>query len=266
MINSDFGVQPKKINKGESLIFAHKGIAKYYPENSAKSFDACKSVGLMAIEADVRQTADGNLIIFHDSNTKRMLGHDAIVHEVDFHFFNDKYLISENPSDSLKVLTIDKFLQRYKDDYFIYLDIKTANNDVADRLIQKFEAYDLYDKCIVADADFLFLSYLKYKDARIITALEGFGAGKGFLYHFIPERLMPDYFASFLSQVDVDYIDFLKGKGLMDRYIAYDVNLTNILKAESLGVKHIIMDYDTILGENHSIPEYSNMLKNQDRR
>ena len=50
LISFNFGVSPKKINKGEPLLFAHRGLANYFTENSTHSFEACKDIGLTAIE------------------------------------------------------------------------------------------------------------------------------------------------------------------------------------------------------------------------
>ena len=263
LINSNFGRELTTINHGNSLLFAHKGISVYHPENSTRSFDACKTLGLNAIEADVTQIGDGNLVIFHDNNCNRMLGIDTLVSDVDLGFFQDKLLKSKNPSDSLSVMTIDEFFQRYKYDFFIYLDIKTANYSMADSLIRKFETYNLYERCIIGDANLLFLSYLKIKDERIVTALEGYGSGKENLYSIIPDRVLPDYFSSFLSQIDADFITFLNKKGILKRYIAYGVDKNNMVKAEELGVQNIIMDYDSGMGQNHSIKEYATSLKDR---
>ena len=262
LITFNFGVNPKKINEGEPLLFAHRGLANYFTENSTRSFEACKDIGLKAIEADVRQTKDGRLIIFHDNNCKRLLGNDANVDEVELSFFKDKYLISKDASDSLSVMTLDDFLQRYKDDFYIYLDMKHTSFEIADSLIQKFESYNVYQNCMVADADIAFLFYLKLKNERIITALEGFGAGKEFYHFIIPNRLMPDYFSSFLRDIDVDFVNFLERKQLVDRYIAYGVNRNNIVRADTMGIRNVVMDYDSFLGVDHSISDYARTVKN----
>lgn len=263
LINSDFGVKRnKKINNGKELIFAHRGLSKYFIENSFKSFDACNTAGLNAIETDVSQTKDGHLIIFHSHNCKNLLGCDSNVADVNLSFFYNKFFVSrDTQSLKQKVPTLNQFIQKYGNKYFIYLDIKTVNLEVADSLIYLFEKYNLYESCIVADANLYFLFYIKLKEPKINTALEGFGAGKEWLYSIIPNRIMPDYFSDFVNEIDNDFVKFLNKKDIIDRYITYGVDTTNIHILNKWNVKNIIIDYVYKLGDKHNLREYSKSIK-----
>ncbi|NCB51292.1 MAG: glycerophosphodiester phosphodiesterase [Clostridia bacterium] len=64
--------------------FAHRGlhrIDKSIPENSLPAFDAAARIGC-GVELDVRITKDGELVVFHDSNTKRVCGVDGVIEEM----------------------------------------------------------------------------------------------------------------------------------------------------------------------------------------
>ena len=56
------------------IIFAHRGIANYYAENTKESFDSARSLGFKAVEIDIRQTKDDVFVLFHDDNCKRLTG------------------------------------------------------------------------------------------------------------------------------------------------------------------------------------------------
>lgn len=60
--------------------FAHRGLHQKptVPENSLAAFDAAKQHGF-GIELDVHLTADGEVVVIHDSNLVRTTGVDAIV-------------------------------------------------------------------------------------------------------------------------------------------------------------------------------------------
>lgn len=53
--------------------FAHRGVHSVYPENSMPAFE--KSIELnLGIELDIHLTKDGQLVVFHDDNLRRMTG------------------------------------------------------------------------------------------------------------------------------------------------------------------------------------------------
>lgn len=78
---------------------AHRGLHnEFFPENSLGAFEnACTYK--FAIELDVRILKDGTPVIFHDRNTKRMCGIDALINDINaedlanYKLNNSKYSI-----------------------------------------------------------------------------------------------------------------------------------------------------------------------------
>lgn len=64
------------------LLVAHRGASALAPENSAASFEAAVRVGADAIETDVRLTADGVPVCFHDADLRRLAGDGRRVQDV----------------------------------------------------------------------------------------------------------------------------------------------------------------------------------------
>ena len=65
-------------------ITAHRGFSSEYPENTMSAFRAAVENGADCIELDVRQTKDHQIVVSHDSNTKRMTGVDKNIWETDY--------------------------------------------------------------------------------------------------------------------------------------------------------------------------------------
>lgn len=58
----------------EVKLFAHRGGAYEFDENTLEAFTRTYEQGIRGYELDVRRTKDGELVIFHDDTFKRVLG------------------------------------------------------------------------------------------------------------------------------------------------------------------------------------------------
>src|SRR5690606_25511686 len=58
----------------EVTVTAHRGAALMAPENTRAAFQAAIDAGADAIEFDVRLTADGEVVVFHDRDFRRVAG------------------------------------------------------------------------------------------------------------------------------------------------------------------------------------------------
>ncbi len=55
-------------------ITAHRGASAQYPENTMAAFRGAQELGADWIELDVQQTRDGEIVVMHDTNTRRTTG------------------------------------------------------------------------------------------------------------------------------------------------------------------------------------------------
>lgn len=58
-------------------IWAHRGCCTLYPENTLEAFRAAAELtGITGIELDIQLSSDGELVVFHDENMRRIIGVD----------------------------------------------------------------------------------------------------------------------------------------------------------------------------------------------
>lgn len=55
-------------------IWAHRGVHDAAVENTMAAFEAAIAVGADGVELDVRATADGEVVVFHDADLSRLAG------------------------------------------------------------------------------------------------------------------------------------------------------------------------------------------------
>lgn len=63
------------------LKVGHRGAGAYEVENTIESFRKAIELGVNAIEMDVRESKDGELVISHDDNLKKVFGKDIRIEE-----------------------------------------------------------------------------------------------------------------------------------------------------------------------------------------
>ncbi len=68
--------------KSRPLVVGHRGVPMLHQENTLAGFRRAVSLGLDAIELDVRLTRDGRAVVFHDATTSRMTGTRAAIAEL----------------------------------------------------------------------------------------------------------------------------------------------------------------------------------------
>jgi glycerophosphoryl diester phosphodiesterase len=64
------------------LRIGHRGARAYEPENTIRSFKKAIEISVDAVELDVRETKDGQLIVIHDPDVKRTTDGNGLVSEL----------------------------------------------------------------------------------------------------------------------------------------------------------------------------------------
>lgn len=68
-------------SKGQTLMIAHRGCSGLEQENTHGAFVAAGNRSYFGVETDIHTTMDGNFIVIHDDNTRRVAADNMVVEE-----------------------------------------------------------------------------------------------------------------------------------------------------------------------------------------
>ena len=144
----------KKYKSG-FVNYAHRGASEYLPENTLLAFYTGIFMGANGIETDVRRTADGVLLLFHDKTLERVTGDPRAVEECTLAELMELNVEKNGFCD--KIAVFEDFLQKFafRDITFaIELKGEGVERDTA-KLLRK---YNLVEKAVITSFK---LDYIK---------------------------------------------------------------------------------------------------------
>ncbi|WP_209306383.1 glycerophosphodiester phosphodiesterase [Blastococcus sp. CT_GayMR19] len=139
------------------LAMAHRGGAIEHLENTMPAFQACVDLGYRYLETDVRATADGVLVAFHDPTLARVTDRSGRVEHLRWAEVAEARIGGREP-----ILRLEDLLGAWPDVRF-NLDIKAAG--VLSSLVRLVRRMDVVDRICVGS----------FSDARIAAARRLFG-------------------------------------------------------------------------------------------
>ncbi len=110
---------------------AHRGASLIKQENTVESLVCGAQLGAFAVECDIRRTADGRFIIFHDPDLARIAGSDVRIKDKTF----DEIAAIVRENAGYTPITVDDLAERYHESTPILLHIKIpASPELLDTL------------------------------------------------------------------------------------------------------------------------------------
>jgi len=145
-------------------VVGHRGAAGERPENTIAAFEYAINLGVDVVECDVRETADGELVVIHDDNLKRVAGLDRRISELSLSE------IKEIKIDGEKIPTIGEVLEVVNGRCGLFIEIKEPST--TGKLIEKVKSQ-------VKNTDWIgFISFyeealkeVKETDSNLVTGL-----------------------------------------------------------------------------------------------
>jgi len=251
MIGGGYDKNPLNIRamneKTSPFLFAHRGVTADFPENSREAVEQAKIKDFKGLEVDIRKSSDNEFVIFHDEDCNRLLGIDGEINDLNVVQIKEHKLLFNNAETESYVMTLNELLDDYKDDFIIYFDMKLKSIDDVDDLVRVIRTYDIARSSIIASTNGFIVFYIEYKYPEINTSLEGFNSGKEWIYYLYPKNFKPDFLASFAGKVNDRHIAWLKKRDLIPCRIVYNVDAANYQQVTMIGLKNLIIDWDSTL-------------------
>jgi glycerophosphoryl diester phosphodiesterase len=139
------------------LAMAHRGGAIEHLENTMPAFEACVAMGYGYIETDVRVTADGVLVVFHDATLERVTDRTGRVENLPWAEVAQARIGGREP-----ILRLEDLLGAWPDVRF-NLDMKAPG--VVAPLVRTIRRLGVADRVCLAS----------FSDARLAAARRLFG-------------------------------------------------------------------------------------------
>ena len=152
-------------------IVGHRGAPRRARENTIESLDFAESFGVDAVEFDVRQTRDGEAVLFHDEDvvlgTQRIPVRSFTWREI------EKLAIPSDFGD-YRIPRLESVFHRYGRSQRYIVEVKsghgTQHGTMARRIAKLAATFGVADRCLVASFDAEFLKRMRETAPEIATS------------------------------------------------------------------------------------------------
>ncbi len=153
-----------KTNRPPFRVVAHRGASAEAPENTVAAFTQAAALGATSIETDVRRTADGRLVLFHDRALQPKVERDgaaedhtlAVLETMDIGTWFDREGTQAlyapevgwerpnlRPAAGERVIGFETYLDRFCDAFFHEIELKGTDRDLPDLVLSAIRTHGL---------------------------------------------------------------------------------------------------------------------------
>jgi glycerophosphoryl diester phosphodiesterase len=152
-------------------IVGHRGAPRRARENTIESFDWAESLGVDAVEFDVRQTRDGEAVVFHDEDvalgTQRVPIRSFTTREI-------QRLVLPSEHGEYSIPRLQDVFHRYGRALRYVVEVKGSpgldRGTIARRVASLSSEYGVADRVLVASFDAEFLKRMREVEPRLATS------------------------------------------------------------------------------------------------
>lgn len=230
------------------LIFAHRGARRQAPENTLPAFLRAQELGADGVELDVQITADGQVVVFHDSKLDRTTDGTGSLKDktlAELLAFDAGSSFDEAFQGTL-IPTLDQVFDSLADDILINIELKdfSLKTTLVDRVAERIRDHSISDRILFSS----FNPFMLRRAKKLLPEIP-----VGYLYsEDLPLPLAKGWLAvpiigphearhPHFTMVDQAYMIWARERGY--RVNVWTVNdESDILRMAALGVDSIITD------------------------
>ena len=128
-------------------LIAHRGDSASAPENTFASFDLAIEKGFDNVELDVQLTSDGVPVVIHDATLDRTTNASGPVSEISLAGIQqlDAGSWKDGRFRGEQIRTLEEILERYATKLRLHLELKSREQDLAEKVAPLLKAHGLLD-------------------------------------------------------------------------------------------------------------------------
>lgn len=133
-------------------VIGHRGAAAVCPENTLASFRAARDAGAYMIELDVQQSADDELVVFHDETLERVCGESVVLAALSWHELASKK-VGQWQGEPLWMPRLAEVFATFQRSLLYNIELKTnvvRYEGIEARLAALVQAHDLRERVLVS--------------------------------------------------------------------------------------------------------------------
>lgn len=157
----------------QTRIISHRGFCKTHVENTLPAFEAALALGVDGLELDVHLTADGELIVHHDFDLKRLANSNAYIKNMTLEAIQaldlDGYRIP-------KLIDVLELIKRtpLPPTFMLNVELKAGGQfypGIEARVIEECKAHLPYSQYVLSSFDHHALWTIKKLDSKVLTGV-----------------------------------------------------------------------------------------------
>ena len=161
-------------------VIAHRGASAAAPENTLPAFAIAREMGATSVELDVRMSADGVLVLFHDATldgktalSGRVADHPAstlLATEIGT-WFDDAHETSDRRYAGTTIPTLSSLFEEHGPALHYHVELKGDQPELPSATLERIAAHDLLGSVTITSFNFDHLERVRALDARVRICL-----------------------------------------------------------------------------------------------
>jgi len=227
-------------------LIAHRGASGHAPENTMAAFRLALKMGAEAIELDVHQTKDRELVVIHDPDFKRVSRRKLRVRDLTLKEIGDLDVGAwfDRRFTGEKVPLLEEVMDLVKGKAELHIELKNGSSlypGIEQRLVELIQKRNAWPAVLVSSFDHEALKNVRALDARIrIGYLRGSASMKTSLREM--DAMKAESLNMSLSQLNAKSVSETHQRGL--RLLIYTVNtMKDVKRLEKMGVDGVFSNF-----------------------